>query len=218
MPWPTAWVRTRWSSVCATLPRSTSAWRHCLIRARELASSVPLPQAEGHGRGYACGIYERDSFVAVSADVHVDRASGQISVLRMCCAQDVGLAINPDQLRAQVESNLIWGIGMALMEKVEVDGSGVSSTNFDTYRIPRISHAPEFEIEIVRNPGIAPAGAGGNSPHRRGAGHRQRRFRRHGYSLYEAAHIGTRIGTGVLRCRMLQRTKPWVGCPQVTAQ
>lgn len=134
--------------------------RHCLIRARELASSVPLIEAEGHGRGYACGIYERDSFVAVSADVHVDRASGEISVLRMCCAQDVGLAINPDQLRAQVESNLIWGIGMALMEKVEVDGNGVSSTNFDTYRIPRISHAPEFEIEIVPNPGFAPAGAG----------------------------------------------------------
>lgn len=134
--------------------------RHCLVRTRELASSVPLPEAEGHGRGYACGIYEGDSFVAVSADVHVDRVSGEIRVLRMCCAQDVGLAINPDQLRAQVESNLIWGIGMALTEQVEIDGNGVTSTNFDTYRIPRITQAPEFDIEIVRNPGFAPGGAG----------------------------------------------------------
>ena len=134
--------------------------RHCLNRTRELASAIALPEGEGHGRGYACGIYEGNSFVAVSADVHVDSASEEIRVLRMCCAQDVGLAINPDQLRAQVESNLIWGIGMALTEKVEVDGNGVSSTDFDTYRIPRISQAPEFDIEIVRNPGFAPGGAG----------------------------------------------------------
>ncbi len=81
-------------------------------------------------------------------------------MLRMCCVQDVGLAVNPDQLRAQIEGNLIWGLGMALSERVEIGDSDIASLNFDRYRIPRIQDAPEFEIEIISPRDIPPAGAG----------------------------------------------------------
>jgi CO/xanthine dehydrogenase Mo-binding subunit len=135
----------------------------CLRRARELAEKVALPArtaAAALGRGYACGIYEENSFVAASADVRVDTASGAIRVLRMCCVQDVGLAINPDQLEAQIEGNLTWGLGMALMERVEIGQSDIASLDFHRYVIPRIPDVPEFDIEIVSPRSIPPAGAG----------------------------------------------------------
>jgi CO/xanthine dehydrogenase Mo-binding subunit len=132
----------------------------CLRKVRELADRVPLPVAPGHGRGFACGIYEERSFVAAGADVHVNPDSGQISVLRMCCAQDVGLAINPDQLRAQIEGNMIWGIGMALMEELAIGSGEIATRNLDTYRIPRMGDAPSFEIEIIDAPSERPAAAG----------------------------------------------------------
>lgn len=130
----------------------------CLRRARALAAKVDLQP--GVGRGYACGVYEEKSFVAASADVRVDAASGAIRVLRMCCVQDVGLAVNPDQLEAQVQGNMVFGLGMALVERLEIGASDIASQNFDRYPIPRIVDTPELEIEIVRPRGIPPAGAG----------------------------------------------------------
>jgi len=142
------------------LPPSHARLADCLRRTRQLAEKVPLPQGPGVGRGYACGVYDEKSFVAASADVGVDPATGAIQVLRMCCAQDVGLAINPDQLEAQIEGNLIWGLGMALLERVEIGQSEVASLNFDRYSIPRMQDAPELEIAIIDRPDLPPAGAG----------------------------------------------------------
>lgn len=133
---------------------------HCLRRTRELAEKADLPRGSHVGRGYACGIYEEKSFVAASADVRVDAASGKIRVLRMCCVQDVGLAVNPDQLRAQIEGNMIWGLGMALLERVEIAESDIASLNYDRYAIPRMADVPEFEIEIVNPRDVPPAAAG----------------------------------------------------------
>jgi CO/xanthine dehydrogenase Mo-binding subunit len=130
----------------------------CLRRTQELAEKVALPA--GIGRGYACGVYEEKSFVAGSADVVIESSTGAVRVLRMCCVQDVGLAINPGQLRAQIEGNLMWGLGMALVERVEIGESDVTSLNFDRYPIPRMQDAPEFDIEIISPRDVRPAGAG----------------------------------------------------------
>jgi CO/xanthine dehydrogenase Mo-binding subunit len=143
------------------IPPEHARLADCLRRTRELAERERLPAGRGFiGRGYACGIYEEHSFVAASADVRVDFASGAISVLRMCCAQDVGLAVNPDQLEAQIEGNLIWGLGMALTERALIGASQVASLNFDRYAIPRMSDAPRFEIAILDRRDAPPAGAG----------------------------------------------------------
>jgi CO/xanthine dehydrogenase Mo-binding subunit len=145
------------------LPPEHARLAECLRRTRALAERVPLPPGAGVGRGYACGIYEERSFVAASADVRVEPATGAVRLLRMCCAQDVGLAINPDQLEAQIEGNLTWGIGMALHERVEIGLGEVASLNFDRYAIPRIHDAPELAIEIVDRRDVPPAGAGETS-------------------------------------------------------
>jgi isoquinoline 1-oxidoreductase beta subunit len=149
-------VECRLRNLAAGHPRLAA----CLRRARELAEGRELPRGPGVGRGYACGVYEEKSFVAASADVEVDATTGAVHVLRMCCVQDVGLPINPDQLKAQIEGNLVWGLGMALTEQVEIGQSDIASLNFDRYLVPRIQDVPEFEIEIVDPGGIRPAGAG----------------------------------------------------------
>lgn len=134
--------------------------QHCLEEVREISERRPLPKGKGYGRGFACGSYDGRCFVAVSADVYVDDATRQIKVLHMSCAQDVGLAINPDQLRAQVESNMAWSVGMALLEKFEVANNSIQSANFGDYRIPRMTDMPSLTISIIDQPSIPPTGAG----------------------------------------------------------
>jgi CO/xanthine dehydrogenase Mo-binding subunit len=125
-----------------------------------LSAKRRLPEAAGYGRGFACGIYDGRCFVAVSADVFVDEVNQQINVLHLCCAQDVGMAVNPDQLRAQIESNLVWSIGMALLERFEVADNTIQSSNFDNYTIPRMRNMPTLDIEIIDQPSLPPTGAG----------------------------------------------------------
>ena len=132
----------------------------CLEKVQVLSAKRTLPQGAGYGRGFAAGIYDGRCFVAVSADVYIDPQSQQIKVLHMCCAQDVGLAVNPDQLRAQIESNLAWSIGMALLEKLEVGNDDIQSSNFDNYSIPRMADMPSLDIEIIDQPNIPSTGAG----------------------------------------------------------
>ena len=74
--------------------------------------------------------------MAASADDRADLSRGAVQVVRMCCVQDVGIAINPGQLEAQIEGNLIWGLGMTLMERVEIGQSDIASRNFDRYSVP----------------------------------------------------------------------------------
>ena len=132
----------------------------CLERVRLMSSNKPLPAGAGYGRGFAGGIFDGRCYVAISADVHIDADTRQIKVLHMCCAQDVGMAVNPGQLSAQIESNLTWSIGMALLERFEVGDNNIQSSNFDNYPIPRMRDMPSLDIEIVDQPSIAPAGAG----------------------------------------------------------
>jgi isoquinoline 1-oxidoreductase beta subunit len=134
--------------------------QNCLERVRDMSDNQPLPRGAGYGRGFACGIYDGRSFVAVSADIHIDEANQKIKVLHMRCVQDVGMAVNPGQLRAQVEGNMAWSVGMALLERLEVADDDIKSSNFDNYIIPRMADMPSVEIEIVDPPEIPPAGAG----------------------------------------------------------
>lgn len=134
--------------------------QRCLERVREMAGKHLQPGTPGHGRGFACGIFDQRCFVAVSADVRVDHSRQRIEVLRMCCAQDVGMAVNPDQLKAQIESNMAWSVGMALLERLEVGHDTIRSSNFDDYPIVRMQDMPSVDAQIISQPDVSPAGAG----------------------------------------------------------
>lgn len=121
----------------------------------------PTPATAGlrTGRGVACGIYKEHSYAAVAATVQVDTATGAVQVLQLWCAHDCGHVVNPDQVRAQCEGNLVWGIGMALLERLPVGGSRVAADNFADVPIPRLSDVPPLQVLLVdsREP---PSGAG----------------------------------------------------------
>ena len=117
------------------------------------------PQRTGRGRGLACGI-DAGSYVAEVADVTVDRATGAVKVERVVCAQEMGIVVNPDGAKMQMEGCITMGLGYALAEEVRFEGGRIHDTNFDTYRLPRFSWVPRIETVLVPNDDLAPQGGG----------------------------------------------------------
>ena len=117
------------------------------------------PGPSGRGYGIACSS-DAGSVVATMAEVKVDKASGEVTVIRMVCAQDMGIIVNPEGAKMQIEGGLTMGLGYALSEELRFQGGGVLDTNFDTYHLPRFSAVPKIEAVLVRNDELAPQGCG----------------------------------------------------------
>jgi len=117
-------------------------------------STVPLGQ-EGDSR-FAFG------FAAQAAEVEVDLNSGQVRVLRVITATDVGKAINPLAVEGQLEGGVMMGVGYALTEELVMDKGKVLSDNLVRYRVPTIRHLPEITPILVEHPvSSGPYGAKG---------------------------------------------------------
>jgi isoquinoline 1-oxidoreductase len=113
------------------------------------------------GRGYGIALSsDAGSLVATIAEVKVDKASGKVTVVRMVCAQDMGIVVNPEGARMQIEGGLTMGLGYTLTEELRFRGGEVLDRNFDTYRLPRFSALPRIEVILVRNDELAPQGCG----------------------------------------------------------
>ena len=116
----------------------------------------------GRGVGVACGAW-RGTIVAAMAEVAVDRATGQVRVKRVVLVQDMGLVVNPDGARQQMEGAVTMGLGYALTEGLRFKDGRILDENFDTYRIPRFSWLPAIETVLVHNPELQ-AQSGGEPP------------------------------------------------------
>ncbi len=68
---------------------------------------------------------------------------------RVVAAVDCGVAINPDQVRAQIEGAVGFGLGSVLRERLTLEGGKVVATNYDQYRPLRIDEMPKVEVHIV---------------------------------------------------------------------
>ncbi len=119
---------------------------------------LPAPPGGRRGRGVACGIYKQVSYAAVVAEVEVD-AQGRMRVTRLVCAHDCGTVINPDQVRAQCEGNLVWGLGMALSDRLEAADARIGPGSFAEAPIPLLHQIPPLDVVLVEAGG-APGGAG----------------------------------------------------------
>ncbi|MGN6829589.1 xanthine dehydrogenase family protein molybdopterin-binding subunit [Paucibacter sp. M5-1] len=121
------------------------------------------------GRGLACGIYKGSAYAAVIAEVEVERASGAARVSAMHCAHDCGRIIQPDGVRAQIEGNLVWCLGMVLIEALPVDKqAGIAASGFAEAPIPRIHDLPVLHIELIDTG--EPSGGAGETAMVAGAG------------------------------------------------
>lgn len=132
----------------------------CLRHVAGMADWGKRPRAgAGSGRGIACGIYKETSFAATVADVEAG-ADGQVRVTRLYCAHDCGQVINPGQVRAQVEGNLLWALGMVLHEQVPIEHDRVAAYTFADYPIPTMDSMPQIEIALIDTGVAPPTGAG----------------------------------------------------------
>lgn len=109
-------------------------------------------QALGIARYSSCG-----SHAAHVAEVSVDGAS--VTVHRVVGVIDCGLAVHPDAIAAQMEGSIVMALSAALHERVRFAGGAVTTTNFDSYRILRMSEVPEIEVHVVAS--REPAGGAG---------------------------------------------------------
>lgn len=92
------------------------------------------------------------SFAAQAAEVEVNTRTGEVKVLRMIIANDVGYAINPLGLRGQIEGGAIMGIGHTLTENFIVKDGHVVTDRLARYRTPSIVHTPEIISFVVEHP------------------------------------------------------------------
>jgi nicotinate dehydrogenase subunit B len=119
----------------------------------------PARAPSGRGYGVACGT-DAGTLVATMAEVRVDRETGQVRVKRVLCGQDMGLCINPEGARIQMEGCVTMGLGYALKEDIHFRGGKILDLNFDTYEIPRFSWLPEIETLIIDDQNASPQGGG----------------------------------------------------------
>jgi nicotinate dehydrogenase subunit B len=119
----------------------------------------PASAPSGRGYGIACGT-DAGTLVATMAEVRVDEETGHVTVKRVLSAQDMGLVINPEGARIQMEGCVTMGLGYALKEDIHFRGGDIQDLNFDTYEIPRFSWVPEIETVIIDDKDSAPQGGG----------------------------------------------------------
>ena len=105
----------------------------------------PLPK--GRGRGIA--VHESfGSFVAQVAEASVS-AEGDVRVHRVVCAVDCGRIVNPDTIKAQMESGIVFGLSAALYGKITLQNGRVEQSNFHDYPLLRLKEMPLVEVHIV---------------------------------------------------------------------
>ncbi|MDY7079059.1 MAG: molybdopterin cofactor-binding domain-containing protein, partial [Chloroflexota bacterium] len=92
-------------------------------------------------------------YVAQAVEAEVDTETGQLRILRVVCADDVGQAINPQQIEGQIEGGVVQAVGWATCENFITDGGQVLTPHLSTYLIPTIGDVPErVESVIVEHP------------------------------------------------------------------
>jgi CO/xanthine dehydrogenase Mo-binding subunit len=113
------------------------------------------------GRGLAYVHYKHDeTIVAMGMDVTVERATGRIRVTRVVAAQDCGLMINPDCVKAQLEGNILQTLSRALHEEVVYDRDRVTTVDWASYPILTFPEVPKLDLELIQRLDQPPLGAG----------------------------------------------------------
>ncbi|HEY6821312.1 MAG TPA: molybdopterin cofactor-binding domain-containing protein [Burkholderiales bacterium] len=99
------------------------------------------------------------TMVAAVAEVSVDAQRGDITVHNFWLALDPGIAVHPDNVVAQTESSIVYGLGLALKERITIKDGAVQQSNFFDYGVPRQLDMPELHVKLMSTPN-RPTGAG----------------------------------------------------------
>lgn len=136
----------------AKAPRSLAAMN---LAAEKGGWGSALPARSGRGIAVFNGW---GSSLAMVAQVRVED-SGHIRIERVVCAVDVGVAVNPDVVRAQIEGGVIFGLSAVLYGRITVANGRIEQRNFDTYQVMRMHEAPRIEVHLIES-SADPGGVG----------------------------------------------------------
>ncbi len=98
------------------------------------------------GQGFAHVQY---AFAAHRAVVDVDTELGLVKVVELACAQDVGKALNPDAVLGQIHGGSAQGLGLAIMEEIQVKDGQIRNPSFTDYLIPTILDMPPMHVDVL---------------------------------------------------------------------
>src|SRR5437588_7760568 len=117
------------------------------LAAEKAGWGQPLPERVGRGVSLQ---FVFATYMAHVAEIEVAK-DGAVRVRRVVCAVDCGTVVNPDTVRAQIQSAVIFGITAALHGAITLKDGRVQQSNFHDYQVLRMSEAPEVEVHIVRS-------------------------------------------------------------------
>ena len=113
------------------------------------------------GRGIVFAKYKNlATYVAVVAEVELDRKTGRVRVPRAFAAVDAGQIVNPDGLSNRIEGGMIQSTSWTLHEAVRFDRNGITSRDWNGYPILTMAEVPEVEVALIDRPNEKPLGAG----------------------------------------------------------
>ena len=113
------------------------------------------------GRGIGFAKYKNlAAYVAVVADVEVDRATGIVTVPRAFAVADAGLVVNPDGLINQIEGGVIQSTSWTLREAVSYDSTQVLTSSWEDYSILHMTEVPSVEVSLIDRPQERSVGVG----------------------------------------------------------
>jgi CO/xanthine dehydrogenase Mo-binding subunit len=114
------------------------------------------------GRGFAFARYKNlAAYLALAAEVEVDRAGGRVRLKRAIAAVDCGEAVNPDGIENQIQGGILQSTSWTLHERVAFDRTRITSRDWSSYPILRFSAVPdEVRVHVLNQPGAPFLGAG----------------------------------------------------------
>jgi isoquinoline 1-oxidoreductase beta subunit len=139
------------------LLKNTPRGRAVVERVAQMANWGARRSA-GRALGFAFIDYS-NSLLAGVAEISVDQVEGRIKVHNFWCTIDCGVPVQPDNVVAQTQSSLIYGMGLALTERISIRDGSVEQSNFYDYQVMRMNDVPDIHIEILATQNH-PTGAG----------------------------------------------------------
>jgi isoquinoline 1-oxidoreductase beta subunit len=139
----------------ALLDKSPRAKTVLQLAAERSGWGRPLPAGQGRGIALCIGF---GSFIAQVVEVNVDK-DGAVNPTSVWCAVDCGVQVNPDTIRAQMESGIVFGLSAALYGEITIKDGRVEQTNFADYRVLRFNETPRIDVTLVKSL-EAPGGIG----------------------------------------------------------
>jgi isoquinoline 1-oxidoreductase beta subunit len=94
-------------------------------------------------------IVYNDTLISGVAEVSIDHSTGQIRVQNFWCVVDCGIAVQPDNIVAQFEGGIVYGLGLALTEEISIRDGAVQQNNFYDYRVMRMYEVPDIHVEVI---------------------------------------------------------------------